>query len=212
MPRADERTEELANAFSHGLGGVLALAAWPVLAGPLDQPAPASLQQTGSTVFAITMLLMFVVSSAYHASPVGPGRRRLQRLDHATIYLFIAGSCTPFALGGADHPETWPLLGAVWAMALAGMLLKLADRLRRPFTSTLLYLAFGWMAAAAALPAMAQMPDRSFTLMVAGGLAYTVGAGFYLLGRRMPYGHLVWHLLVMAGCGCHLLAVWPPGG
>jgi len=207
-----ERTEEFANAFSHGLGALLALAAWPVLAGPPDQPAAASLQQAGSTVFAITMLMMFVISAAYHAAPVGPGRRRLQRLDHATIYLFIAGSCTPFALAGAEHAETWPLLAAVWALALAGMLAKLADRLRRPFLSTLLYLGFGWLAAAAALPAMPQMPERSLGLLLAGGLAYSVGAGFYLLGRRMPYGHLVWHLLVMVGCGCHLLAVMQPGG
>jgi len=207
-----ERTEEFANAFSHGLGALLALAAWPVLAGPPDQPSAGGLQQAGSTVFAITMLMMFVISAAYHAAPVGPGRRRLQRLDHATIYLFIAGSCTPFALAGTEHADTWPWLSAVWALALAGMLLKLADRLRRPLMSTLLYLGFGWLAAAAALPAMPQMSDRSLGLLLAGGLAYTVGAAFYLLGRRMRYGHLIWHLLVMLGCGCHLLAIAPVGG
>ncbi len=212
MSTRAERTEELANAFSHGLGAVLALAAWPVLASPPDRPAASSLAQAGSTVFAITMLLMFVISAAYHAAPVGPGRRRLQRLDHATIYLFIAGSCTPFALAGAAQPETWPLLAAVWALALTGMLLKLADRLRRPLMSTLLYLGFGWLAAAAALPAMPQLSSQSLGLLWAGGLAYTVGAAFYLLGRRMRYGHLIWHLLVMLGCGCHLLAIAPPGG
>lgn len=207
-----ERTEEFANAFSHGLGALLALAAWPVLAGPPDQPSAGGLQQAGSTVFAITMLMMFAISAAYHAAPVGPGRRRLQRLDHATIYLFIAGSCTPFALAGTEHVDTWPWLSAVWVLALAGMLLKLADRLRRPLMSTLLYLGFGWLAAAAALPAMPQMSARSLGLLLAGGLAYTVGAAFYLLGRRMRYGHLIWHLLVMLGCGCHLLAIAPLGG
>ena len=211
MPTKEERIEEIWNALSHGLGGLLALMAWPALAGPLTQPQTGGLQQAGSAVFAITMVLMFVVSSAYHASPVGPGRRRLQRLDHAAIYLFIAGSCTPFALGNADDPQTWPLLGAVWLLALTGMLLKLSDRLRRPLMSTLLYLAFGWLAAAAAAPAMAQMPQHSFVLMVAGGLAYTVGAAFYLLGRHVRYGHLVWHVLVMVGCACHLMAVLQPG-
>jgi hemolysin III len=206
MRRSAEQIEELANALSHGLGCVLALAAWPALAAPGGLPQP-SLQQAGSLVFALTMLWMFITSSLYHAAPAGPTRQRLQRLDHAAIFLFIAGSCTPFALGDGEHPQAWPLLGAVWVLALMGMGLKLSQHLRGPLLSTTLYLAFGWLAAAAALPVLDRLNGAALTLLVAGGLAYSVGSGFYLLGRHVRYGHLAWHLMVIVGAGCHLQAV-----
>lgn len=210
MPRNAEQTEELANSLSHALGCVLALAAWPALASTGELPAP-SLQQLGSTVFALTMVLTFVASALYHAAPAGPARRRLQRLDHAAIYLFIAGSCTPFALANADTEQAGTLLCAIWLLAFAGMVLKLGDRLRRPLRSTLLYLAFGWLAAAATWPALQTLGQASVNLLVAGGLAYTVGSGFYLLGRHVRYGHLAWHLMVMLGAGCHLAALLQRG-
>lgn len=206
MPRSAEQTEELANAASHGLSGLLALVAWPALAAPAVDGQPV-LHQAGVSVFGLTMLLMFVASTLYHAAPAGPARHRLRRLDHAAIYLFIAGSCTPFALGAPDDGGQWLVLAGVWALALAGMAAKLTDRLRQPLASTLLYLGFGWLAGAAALPALSQLSGRSLAFLVAGGLAYSVGCGFFLLGRRMRYGHLVWHLFVMAGCSFHLLAL-----
>lgn len=207
MPRTAEQTEELANALSHGLGGVLALAAWPALASSGELPRQASLLQAGNTVFTMTMMLMFIASTLYHAAPAGLARQRLQRLDHAAIFLFIAGSCTPFALGNGEQPEALPLLATVWALALAGMLLKIGGRLRRPVMSTALYLAFGWLAGAAALPTLERMSGPTLTLVLAGGLAYTVGSGFYLLGRHVRYAHFTWHLMVMVGASCHLLAV-----
>lgn len=237
MPRSAEQTEELANAATHGLGCLLALAAWPALAGAPATPHPPAwgtshgLAQLGSTVFVLTMLLMFLVSAAYHAAPVGATRQRLRRLDHALIFVFIAGSCTPFVIGpgatgagsvnpsalgpadawrvGAGLPATpWLTLGAVWLVALAGMLLKLANRLRRPLLSTGLYLAFGWLAAAAAWPALGQLSGTALGLVVGGGLAYSVGSAFYLLGHRMRWAHLVWHVFVLLGCACHFMALW----
>ena len=203
--------EEIANTISHGLGFLLAIASLPILVVMATRHGTA-VNIVAVTVFSVTMMLLYLSSTLYHAVPEGRVKEFLGRVDHAAIYLFIAGSCTPFALAGTEHADTWPWLSAVWALALAGMLLKLADRLRRPLMSTLLYLGFGWLAAAAALPAMPQMSARSLGLLLAGGLAYTVGAAFYLLGRRMRYGHLIWHLLVMLGCGCHLLAIAPVGG
>lgn len=232
MPRSAEQTEELANAATHGLGCLLALAAWPALAGAPATPHPAALgsshglTQLGSTVFVLTMLLMFLVSAAYHAAPVGATRQRLRRLDHAVIFIFIAGSCTPFVIGpganglgaadgwraGTSFPATpWWTLGAVWLVALAGMLLKLTNRLRRPLLSTGLYLAFGWLAAAAAWPALGQLNSAALGLVVGGGLAYSLGSAFYLLGHRMRWAHLVWHVFVLLGCACHFLALWISG-
>ena len=206
MPRSAQQTEEIANAVSHGLGCLIAIGAWPMLSATKTAAHP-SLQLAGLRVFGLTMLLMFVSSALYHAAPDGSAKQRLRRLDHAAIFLFIAGSSTPFAIGQAEQPGQLALLGLVWAMALTGTLLKLADRLRQPLTSTLLYLAFGWLAAAAVLPVLGHFSEHSLQLLVAGGLAYSVGCGFYLAGRHLRYGHLVWHLLVIVGSTCHLLAL-----
>jgi hemolysin III len=206
MPRRIEQTEEFANAASHGLGCLLAIAAWPTMTATATT-SHQLLQQAGLRVFTLTMLLMFLSSALFHAAPDGEAKRRLRRLDHAAIFLFIAGSSTPFALGHAEQPGQLPLLGLVWAVALTGTVLKLADRLRQPVASTLLYLCFGWLAAAAVMPFMDSFSPQSLWLLVAGGLAYSIGCGFYLAGRYLRYGHLVWHLMVIVGSTCHLQAL-----
>ena len=201
--------DELGNAVSHGLGCVLAIAALPLLKS--DLTTQATLRQAGFAVFGLTMLMMFVASALYHAAPAGDAKCRLRRLDHAAIFLFIAGSTTPFALGRADPLAQWPLLAAVWGVALVGIVLKLSDRLRRPLTSTALFLAFGWLAAGAVWPVLGEMAPRAQAFLLGGGLAYTVGCAFYLLGWRVRQAHLAWHLFVMVGCACHLAALVTSG-
>ena len=198
--------EELANAASHGVGCVLALASMPVLADQV-QADRHPLRHLGVTVFIASMVLMYLVSTVYHALPVGQAKRWLRKCDHAVIFLFIAGSYTPFALGPIQRGEGWDLLAAVWGIALLGMALKLTDRLRHRVLSTALYLAFGWLVAVVAQPMMAALPPAGLTLMVAGGVAYSLGCVFFLLNRRMPYSHLVWHLVGITGSTCHFLAV-----
>ena len=212
MTRSAEQTEEWANAASHGLACVvLAATAWPALAAPPPSP-PALATPAGGGVFVATMLLMFVVSALYHAVPAGPLKLQLRRWDHALIFLFIAGSCTAFALGrDPAHAAPWPMLAGVWAVAAAGMALKLAGRLRQTLPSTLIYLAFGWLAAGAAGPALRQLNATALGLLVAGGVAYSIGCWFYLSGHRRRWRHLVWHLLVIVGSSCHLLALMHDG-
>jgi hemolysin III len=187
--------EERANAASHALGCVLALFAMPTLA------------QQGVGVFVGSMVLMYLVSAVYHAAPVGQAKRWLRKCDHAVIFLFIAGSFTPYALAALQRGEGAGTLAAVWALALVGMALKLGDRLQHRLVSTLLYLAFGWLVAAVAMPMLAALPPDSLRLLVAGGLAYSLGCLFFLLDRRLAYSHLVWHLFVITGSVCHFLAV-----
>jgi hemolysin III len=199
--------EEFANAASHALGCLLVVAAVPAFAmAGGGERAPA--HWAGLSVFVGTMLLMYGVSSLYHALPMGRAKAVLRRLDHATIFLFIAGSYTPFALGQPRGGDGAQLLWTIWGIALIGVTLKLCDRLlHRPGLSTTLYLAFGWMVAAAALPVLETLPPDGLLLMVAGGLAYTAGCVFFLLGDRLRYSHLVWHLFVIAGSACHFGAV-----
>jgi hemolysin III len=198
--------EERANAASHALGCLLALFAMPALAQQLDA-AQHPMRQLGVAVFIASMVLMYGISAAYHAAPVGPAKRWLRKCDHAVIFIFIAGSYTPFALAALQRGEGAGTLAAVWGVALLGMGMKLGNRLQHKVLSTLLYLAYGWLVAAVAQPVLAALPPAGLQLLVAGGLAYSAGCVFFLLDRRMPYSHLVWHLFVITGSACHFLAV-----
>jgi hemolysin III len=142
----------------------------------------------------------------YHALPPGRAKAWLCRADHAAIFLFIAGSFTPFALRNLHTVAGLAGFGLVWALALTGIACKAGGRLRSPLRSTLLYVALGWVAAAAALPTLAVLSAGEIALIAAGGAAYMVGAVFFLIDHRLRYSHLVWHLFVLAGSGCHFAA------
>lgn len=202
MPTAPGLREELANTASHGIGVLLALIALPVLAA--DGAARAGTRHLGVWVFAATMLLMYVASSACHAAPDGPAKALLKRLDHAAIFVFMAGTFTPFALG---HAMGAPLLGLVWMIAVAGVALKLAGFLTHRAISTGLYLAFGWLVIAAAQPLLVTLGRDGVLWLLAGGIAYTAGVLFFVFDQRLRFGHLVWHMFVLVGSGCHFVAV-----
>jgi len=199
--------EERANTASHAVGVLLALAAMPVLAG--EGAGRDAMRDLGVWIFATTMLLLYVVSSLYHAAPVGRGKVWLKRADHAAIYVFMAGSFTPFALG---HSQGGPLLAGVWLVAALGVGLKLGGLLRNQALSTGLYLAFGWMVLAAAQPLLVALGRDGVLWLLAGGIAYTAGTIFFVLDQRMRFGHFVWHLFVLAGSGCHFVAVLKHAG
>ena len=195
--------EEIANAITHGLGVLLALASLPVLV--LHAAGPAAV--VGATLFASTMLLLYGVSTLYHALPPGRAKRWFNRLDHAAIYVFIAGSYMPFALGVLRGGWGWALFGIVWALAALGVAVKLADRLRHPLWSTALYLAMGWVVLPALPPLIRQVSTPGLAWLVAGGLAYTLGAVVFVFDSRWRYAHALWHLFVLGGSGCHVAAV-----
>jgi hemolysin III len=209
LPRPHQAPEEHANALSHALGLLAALAVLGLLASEAGEAllARAWHHRLGWWVFALTMGAVFAASTLFHACPEGRTRRRLQRLDHAAIYLFMAGSYTPFALRDVPGGSGWLLFGAVWVLATLGMAAKLMDRLQGRWLSTGLYVGFGWVVVAAARPVLAALPPWPLALVVAGALAYSVGTLCYLLDRRWRWGHLAWHVAVLLGCACHAGAV-----
>jgi hemolysin III len=150
--------------------------------------------------------VLYLVSTLYHAMPQGRAKLWLNRLDHASIYLFIAGSYMPFALGVLRGAWGWALFGVVWAAAALGIAAKLLDRLKHPLWSTGLYVAMGWVAVVAAVPLAQRMSAAGLAWLVAGGVAYTVGAVLFLFDARRRYVHFVWHLFVVAGSACHVCA------
>lgn len=197
--------EEIANSVSHGLGLLAAIAAAPFLIMAATHYGSASI--VGASVFAATMMLLYLTSTLYHALPAGRAKRIFMRLDHGAIYIFIAGSYTPFSLGALGGAWGWSLFGVVWGMAAIGVVLKAFDRLSHPWISTGLYLAMGWLVVVAAVPLAHRVPLAGIAWLVAGGLAYTIGVVFFALDSRLKYAHAVWHGFVMAGTACHFIAV-----
>jgi hemolysin III len=214
LPQARQQSlgEEIANSISHGLALLAALVAAPFLVvDAVQRGDPTNI--VGASIFAATMVLLYATSMLYHAMPasVATGashaKQVFQVLDHSAIYFLIAGSYTPFTLGVLRGPWGWTLFGLVWAMAIAGVAVKAMAGIRYPRVSTVLYLAMGWIAVVAIKPMWQLMPGWGLFWLVAGGLAYTLGVGFFATDGRVRYGHFVWHLFVAAGTACHFIAV-----
>ena len=200
------RAEELAHVATHGVGIAASLVgiAWLAMAAAAAGAGP--WRTTGGLVFGVTALTLFTTSVAYHAADSPRLKPRLRLLDHSAIYLLIAGTYTPFALGVLGGAWGWTLFGLVWGLALVGILAKTTLGFRFPVSSVLLYLGMGWLGVIAARPLMHALTMHELTWIVAGGLAYTAGVPFYLWkGRR--YTHAIWHLFVLAGVACHFVAV-----
>jgi hemolysin III len=195
---------ELLNFLSHGLGFLAALGAAPVLiynaartGGPSDV--------VGSGVFGASLILLYLASSWYHALEPGPNKDLLQKVDHAAIYVLIAGSYTPFTLGVLEGAWGWALFAIVWAAAIFGVAAKFTIGMRFPRLSTAMYLVMGWLAIIAIRPLYLRMPLEGLLWIVAGGLFYSAGVIFYVRDTR--HSHFVWHLFVLAGSACHFFAV-----
>jgi hemolysin III len=151
-------------------------------------------------------VLLYSSSSLYHFFTTPRWKARFQTLDHACIYLLIAGSYTPFTLITLKGAWGWSLFAAVWSMAIAGVLLKTLGKGRKDhWLSTALYLLMGWLVLVAMGPLVRNLPAAGVAWLVAGGLAYTLGVGFFAW-RRLPFNHAIWHLFVLAGSVCHVLA------
>ncbi len=205
LERPQSPGEEIANALSHGIALALAIAALPILVHAAAQRGGAA-GVVGASLFAGTMIVLYFVSTLYHALPAGRAKAWLVRLDHASIYLFIAGSYMPFLLGVMRGAWGWSLFGVVWAAAAVGVVAKLLDRLKHPLWSTGLYVAMGWVALIGAVPMVERMSTHGIAWLVAGGVSYTAGAVVFLFDSKLRYAHFVWHLFVMGGSTCHFFA------
>jgi hemolysin III len=203
--RTQSLGEEIANSVSHGAGLLAAAVAAPVLVlSAVRQDGVARI--VGASVFAAATVLLYLTSTLYHALPRNRAKRVFQVLDHAAIFLMIAGTYTPFTLGVLHGTWGWTLFGLVWGLALAGVVLTAAGGERYPKLRLCLYLAMGWLILIAVKPLWLRMPSWGLFWLFAGGIAYTVGVVFYA-AKGVRYSHFVWHLFVIAGTACHFIAV-----
>jgi hemolysin III len=205
--REQSRGEEIANSISHGIGLVAALVATPFLVLQAVRRGDTGFI-VGASVFAATMVLLYLASTLYHALPIGKAKRVFRVIEHSAIFLLIAGTYTPFTLGVLRGAWGWTLLGLVWGLAVAGVALKAFNRMSHPIISTSLYLLMGWLILIAVNPLYARVPASGLLWLVAGGVAYTAGVAFFAADSRLRYSHFIWHLFVMAGTACHYFAVF----
>ena len=207
MARTREATagEELANSLTHGLGLALSLAAAPVLV--VTAVATADVWRiVAASIYAATLVLLYAASTLYHSVRQPALKEALQRVDHAAIYLLIAGTYTPFTLISLRGAWGWSIFGVVWALALIGVLLKGRFGARLPALSTWLYLAMGWIIVIALRPLSLHVAPTGLRWLAVGGALYTGGVVFYVW-ERVRYSHAVWHLFVLGGSMAHFAAV-----
>ncbi|HEY9202528.1 MAG TPA: hemolysin III family protein [Gammaproteobacteria bacterium] len=192
------------NSISHLVGAVAALAGAVVLV------VYASMQGdpwkiVSFSIYGTTLFMLYLFSVLYH-SLNGEVKKFFRRLDHLAIYLLIAGTYTPFTLVTLNGIWGWWIFGAVWGLALLGMLLEFVPQKRR-ILPVIIYLVMGWICLVALEPLLQTLPMVGFWWLLAGGLFYTVGIVFYALDKRLKHAHGIWHLFVLAGSVCHYFCV-----
>ncbi|MFO7831625.1 MAG: hemolysin III family protein [Desulfuromonadaceae bacterium] len=205
--RAQSRGEEMANGISHGLGVIIAIVATPFLIIQTLRTGDVGFV-VGVSVFCVTIVLLYLSSTIYHFLHHGRGKRVFHILDHTSIFLLIAGSYTPFALGVLKGWLGWTLFGTTWGIAAVGIVLKSVPGARHPILSTTLYLFMGWIIVFAVKPLIALAPMAAVWWLVSGGFFYTLGVVFFALDSCFKYSHFVWHIFVLAGTACHYIAVY----
>lgn len=197
--------EEIANAVTHGLGTVLGIVAFTLLVVFAAQGG--ELRQILSVItFGTTLVLLYTASTLYHSFPWPRVKHVFKVLDHAGIYLLIAGTYTPFTLVTLAQDGGLRLFAVVWALAIVGVAVEAAWVHRPGWLSAVIYLGMGWLALVMIGPLRENLAPVGLWLLLAGGLAYTLGTVFYVL-KRVPYMHAIWHVFVLAGSTCHVLAV-----
>lgn len=163
-------------------------------------------QIVGASIYIVSLVVLYAASTAYHAARTPSLKKRLKLCDHCAIFGLIAGTYTPFTLGAMRGGWGWSLFGLVWGIAAVGIVAKIFFIGRFPRLSTFVYLGMGWLVVVALRPLQLSLPGGVLPWIIAGGLLYSLGTPFYH-SRRLPYGHAVWHLFVIAGSACHFVAV-----
>ena len=197
--------EELVNAVTHGIGFLLAVAGLVILVVTAARHAGAA-AVTGCAIFGASLVILYALSTLYHAFPWPRVKRVFHHLDHCAIFILIAGTYTPLTLAVLPPGWGWWLFGLIWGFAILGICFHLFLGKRWPRLATVVYVAMGWLAVIAIRPLAHALPHAALYWLIAGGIAYSLGAVFYAL-KKIPYHHGIFHLFVIAGSVCHFFAM-----
>lgn len=210
LPKPYNLAEEIANAITHGVGTFLAIAGLIILVVRASFAAPASQRDyyiVSFTVFGVSMVFLYLMSTLYHSLLRTRAYPVFERLDHSAIYVLIAGTYTAYCLTALRGSVGWWIFGLIWGLAAVGISLYAVFGSKLRVISVFTYVLMGWIIVAAAGPLKAVISERSWSLLIAGGIVYTLGAGVYGL-RKIRWTHPVWHLFVIAGTTLHYLSVF----
>jgi len=196
--------EEIASSVIHGIGIVLSIAGLAVLAA-YAAPGGDVRHIASVGVYGSTLILLYTASTLYHGVPIERAKPLLRQLDHAAIFLLIAGTYTPFTLITLEGPWGWSLFAIVWMIALAGIWM-VVKRIEKRGVTIALYVGLGWIGLVAIGPLVRHLPAGGLWLLFGGGVCYTLGVPFYL-SRRLPFNHALWHVFVLAGSILQFFAV-----
>jgi len=194
------------NSISHLVGAALALAGAVVLVVVASRGGDAY-RIVSFSIYGTTLFLLYLMSTLYHGLPQGRAKRVFRVLDHQAIYLLIAGSYTPFTLVSLNGGVGWWMFGAIWGLAVLGLVLDALPLRGARVLPMVIYLVMGWLIVLALKPLLAVLPPAGFVWLLTGGLFYTSGIVFYALDQRYPWMHGVWHLFVLAGSVSHYVAI-----
>lgn len=198
--------EEIANAVTHGVAALLSIAGLAVLVAFAVLYSGSPKVVAAVSIFGASMVFLYTASTLYHSIPNPRAKKVLQYLDHSMIYVLIAGSYTPFCLITLQGYTGIALLCAVWLIAIAGISLQAVLLHKADWINCLLYLSMGWLAVFVVDPLVSTLDSTGLALLVAGGLAYTVGVVFYIF-ERIPFSHAIWHTFVFAGTTLQFFSV-----
>jgi hemolysin III len=194
------------NSISHLIGAVLALAGAVVLVVVASRDGDTR-RIVSFSIYGFTLFLLYLISTFYHGLPTGRAKQVFRILDHQAVYLLIAGSYTPFTLVTLDGMVGWWLFGAIWGMAVLGMVLDALPRRGARVLPFVIYFVMGWLILLAINPLLAALPHAGFIWLLTGGLLYTSGIVFFALDRRYTWMHGIWHLFVLGGSISHYVAI-----
>ena len=197
--------EEILNAVTHGIGAALSVAA---LVGMLIYYANGGVWHlTSCLIYGISLILLYLASTLYHSFTNMRLKAIFKFVDHASIYVLIAGNYTPFALIPLHGSLGWTIFGVVWGLAALGIVFQIFFVKHFRVLGTLCYLGMGWFAVVMVRPLLELLPAEAVYWLFIGGVLYTVGAIFYL-AKRLPYSHVVWHVFVLAGSAAHFWSIF----
>lgn len=210
QPKRYTVMEEIWNSISHGVGTGLSIAALVILVVRAVYLAPDSMKSyylTGFTIYGSSLILLYLMSTLYHALTPYGAKKVFSIFDHSSIYILIAGTYTPYCLTALQGALGWTLFGIIWGLAILGVTFYAVFGNRIRFLSVIMYILMGWLIIFAIKPMRMLLSPDSLKFLILGGLAYTIGVIFYAL-KKIRYTHCVWHLFVLAGSILHFFSLF----
>jgi len=199
--------EEITNSITHGIGTMLSITALVlcIIRSAIHRDAWAVVS---SAIYGSTLVVLYLMSTIYHSLARNKAKRVFRIIDHCSIFLLIAGTYTPYTLLSIRGPLGWSIFGLIWGMAIAGIVFNAIDLEKFSKISFICYLVMGWAVVMAIKPIIAAVAKGGLILLLAGGIAYSLGAVFYALGAKKKYIHSVWHVFVIIGSVLHFFSVF----